>query len=166
MANTTFTNASGSITTVSITGSLTNLDYPTGYTKYNITEVVIGTDVMSIGDNAFAYCTLLESVTIPESVTSIGVAGFHFCGSLTSMTIPPSVTSIGNGAFDFHGPDPDPPPVITITMNTHEINGTVYISPTINQSFFGSTVNIFVLPTPIPPTCSACRSRKSLWIRS
>ena len=55
--------------------------------------------VKSIGDYAFAYCTSLASVTIPDSVTSIGDYAFQSCGSLTSVTIGDSVTSIGEYAF-------------------------------------------------------------------
>ena len=53
----------------------------------------------SIGDWAFAYCTGLSSITIPDSVTSIGERAFWGCKGLTSITIPDSVTSIGNAAF-------------------------------------------------------------------
>ena len=55
--------------------------------------------VTSIGGSAFAYCSGLTSVTIPNSVTSIGESAFFYCSGLTSVTIPNSVTSIGNKAF-------------------------------------------------------------------
>ena len=55
--------------------------------------------VTSIGDDAFCYCSVLTSVTIPNSVTSIGSSAFESCSGLTSITIPNSVTSIGSSAF-------------------------------------------------------------------
>ena len=55
--------------------------------------------VTSIGGSAFAYCSGLTSVTIPNSVTSIGSWAFFGCDGLTSVTIGNSVTSIGRSAF-------------------------------------------------------------------
>jgi len=77
----------------------------------------INLPVISIGEEAFAGCTSLTNVIIPNGVTSIGDWAFDDCTSLisvtipnfiinfsggtslTSVTIPNSVTSIGGGAF-------------------------------------------------------------------
>ena len=56
--------------------------------------------ITSIGREAFAFCSGLTSITIPNSVTSIGNCAFYNCSGLTSVTIPNSVTSIGDWAFN------------------------------------------------------------------
>ena len=55
--------------------------------------------VTRIGDRAFAGCTGLTDIIIPDSVTSIGDGVFVDCTGLTDIIIPDSVTSIGEGAF-------------------------------------------------------------------
>ena len=66
--------------------------------KY-IKNVVIGSDVTSIGNWAFYYCESLVSVTMPENLTSIGSSAFRGCSALTSIRIPEEVTSIGEYTF-------------------------------------------------------------------
>lgn len=67
--------------------------------KTNLTDVVIGDCVTSIGENAFLSCRSLTSVTIGSGVTSIGDDAFYYCSGLTSVAIPDSVTTIGDSAF-------------------------------------------------------------------
>jgi hypothetical protein len=55
--------------------------------------------VTSIGEAAFAGCTGLTAITIPDSVTSIGAGAFGNCTGLTAIAIPDSVTNIGAGTF-------------------------------------------------------------------
>ena len=67
--------------------------------KVDIPAELGGKPVTEIGLLAFAGCSNLTKVTIPEGVTSIGKWAFLHCSSLTEVTIPKSVTSIGNAAF-------------------------------------------------------------------
>ncbi|MBQ9641724.1 MAG: leucine-rich repeat domain-containing protein [Bacteroidaceae bacterium] len=55
--------------------------------------------VTSIGENAFAHCSGLTSVTIPSGVTAIGSYAFNNCSGLISITIPSGVTAIERSAF-------------------------------------------------------------------
>ena len=64
-----------------------------------IPDTIEGNPVTSIGDDAFTYCAMLKSITIPDSVTSIGSNAFESCRNLTSITIPDGVTSIEDRAF-------------------------------------------------------------------
>ncbi|MBO5561131.1 MAG: leucine-rich repeat domain-containing protein, partial [Firmicutes bacterium] len=123
------TNSDGIFDKVTLTGSgaMANYDYSgspwckttdSGY----INDIIIGSGITTIGDNAFyslnakngitipntvtsigkrAFCNCYScpSITIPNSVTSIGDEAFSSCRVLTSLTIPSSVTSIGNSAF-------------------------------------------------------------------
>ena len=67
-------------------------------TSFN--ELKFFTGLSRIGNNAFAGCTGLTSVTIPNSVTSIGSGAFFYCIGLTNIEIPSSVTEIGKDAFE------------------------------------------------------------------
>ena len=102
---------SGGVLTISGTGAMA--DFGDSYSKApwlsykdNITSVVIGEGVTSIGDFAFYECDYLASVSIPASVTSIGQSAFYNCGTsvtVTALTVTiatgSSLTTIGNGAF-------------------------------------------------------------------
>ena len=94
--------------------------------KIGLTTVTFaeGSELESIGQQAFYGCTILSSITIPASVTeigekafyacenlatvtfaegsklkSIGELAFQYCKVLSSITIPASVTSIGAKLF-------------------------------------------------------------------
>ena len=67
----------------------------------SLTAITIPEGVTSIGGWAFADCSSLTAITIPEGVTSIGDYVFQGCSSLTAITLPESVTSIGFEAFRY-----------------------------------------------------------------
>ena len=95
------------VLTISGSGNMLNdfiYDYDPWETyRGDITSVIIGDSVTSIGNGAFSGCSSLTSVTIGNSVTSIGYSAFSGCSGLTSVTIPNSVTSIGSDAFRYSG---------------------------------------------------------------
>lgn len=59
--------------------------------------------LQSIGNNAFAGCSSLSSLTLPDSVQSIGSSVFGGCSALESITIPASVTDLDPAAFSSTG---------------------------------------------------------------
>ena len=74
-------------------------DQPWKNSINDITSVVIGDDVTTIGNYAFYGCENLTSVTIGSNVGSIGTSAFTVCQKLASVSIPASVTNIGDYAF-------------------------------------------------------------------
>lgn len=74
-------------------------DCTTSATNISIMPEIDGYDIVAIGDEAFANCTELMSLTIPSSVTSIGESAFYGCTSLEALTIPDGVTELESGTF-------------------------------------------------------------------
>ena len=87
--------------TVEIGTNLTSIGDYAFYYCTGLTSVTIPNSVTNIGKSVFGFCKGITSAMIPDSVTSIGWAAFSNCSGLTSVTIPDSVTSIGDGAFNF-----------------------------------------------------------------
>lgn len=61
-------------------------------------DFVVPESILTIGDNAFVYCTGLRSVAIP-SATSIGRQAFYNTG-LQSVVIPPTASTVDATAFN------------------------------------------------------------------
>ncbi len=91
-----------------------------GYPHF--TEISLPNSLNSIGGSAFAYCSALEDIELPEGVTKVSdqcfltcvnlksvslpstlrtieTSAFHFCTSLSDITLPQGVTKIGWQAF-------------------------------------------------------------------
>ena len=65
----------------------------------SLESITLPESVTEIGDCAFSRCVSLKSVAIPDSVTKIGLRAFAECTSLESITLPESVTEIGEEVF-------------------------------------------------------------------
>ena len=61
--------------------------------------MTIPSGVTSLGDNCFARCSSLTSITLPSGITSLGAECFSNCSSLTSITLPSGVASLGANCF-------------------------------------------------------------------
>lgn len=59
----------------------------------------INADVREIGESAFAGCTQLTKINLPDGIVKIGADAFYSCESLVEIDIPESVTEIGESAF-------------------------------------------------------------------
>ena len=62
---------------IQIAGEMTSQSYTN--IPNNFTNVDIGSDVTSLGDNCFSLCESLKTITIPLSVISIGNSCFYRC---------------------------------------------------------------------------------------
>ena len=65
----------------------------------SIKELVIESGVASICDGAFAGCTALETLSLPDSLRAIGEKAFSGCEKLAAVSLPAGVERIGENAF-------------------------------------------------------------------
>lgn len=76
----------------------------TGYSMKSTENVVIpsefeGYPVTEIAPNAFAHCSKIKSVVVPEGVTKIGYSAFTSCRQLREISLPETLVTIENSAF-------------------------------------------------------------------
>ena len=91
--------------TISGTGEMKNWTsyseedwHDTQYTEV-IEKVIIENGITRIGEEAFAGCTSLKSIEIPESLVSIATEAFMDCESLSEIDLSKNVSIIGSWAF-------------------------------------------------------------------
>ena len=65
-----------------------------------ITECEIKDGCRFIFDNAFQYCSKLETIDIPNSVKFIGSSAFDYCNKLSTVYLPKSLTRIESFLFN------------------------------------------------------------------
>ena len=61
-------------------------------------SVFLPSSIQTIEHGAFAYCTKLSKIVLPEGLTTVGNAAFGAAG-LTNITIPKSLKKVGEAAF-------------------------------------------------------------------
>lgn len=66
-----------------------------------LTSVTIPNTVTSVGNRAFESCISLDSIIIPSSISYLPVCVFARCTGLTYADVGEGVTQIGMGAFEF-----------------------------------------------------------------
>ena len=109
--------------------------------RNNITSVVIGDGVTSIGNYAFRECSYLTSVTIGSNVGSIGTSAFDTCLRLASVSIPASVTSIGDYAFVSCGTSAA---ALVVTIADGSLLSSIGV-----QAFFNANLASFNIPASV-----------------
>lgn len=68
-----------------------------GYQK--VTEIIISEGIVEIGKNAFAYCSNLLDIDLPNSLEIIADRSFEECVNLFDITMSRGLKSIGDYAF-------------------------------------------------------------------
>lgn len=115
--------ANGNATITAYNGSESNLTIPSTIENHNVVTIgahafdesrnstnghtiknlVISEGIQRIELLAFAKCTNLETVKLPESLTFLDMQTFLQCSKLNSVSIPSKIKSIGDGTFQETG---------------------------------------------------------------
>ena len=84
-----------------VDSGITNLDRWFAYSSRNLTEVTFaeGSRITRIDQNAFARCSSLRTLRLPETVTYIGYDAFTDCTLLRELYLPDGVNAIMPNAF-------------------------------------------------------------------
>ena len=72
---------------------------PKVFMNCGITSVTLGSNIKSIGNQAFQGCTQIQYVNLSDSLEEIGMQAFYGCYNLHQLLIPDNVTTIGGNAF-------------------------------------------------------------------
>lgn len=89
----------GSITSVSISGTITNIGDCAFSDCPLLNTISMPSTINVIGNESFARCEKLESIVFPSSLIEIGQSAFIGCSSIEELSIPNTVTTVRSGAF-------------------------------------------------------------------
>ena len=90
----------GNATDVRIPDGVRHLSYAFAM-NFEVVNVEMGPDVLTVGSAAFAYCTAIRRVKLGENVMFIGEGAFDGCENMTSVNIPEKVQRISSYAFNY-----------------------------------------------------------------
>ena len=104
-----------------------------------VKEYVLGEDVKSIGEFAFAECPNLITVHLSEGLTSIGSSAFYLCSNLTEINIPSTLTSLGQSSFYMCYR------LTKVVINNNALVSNDYSSWSTLSYYFGNQVEEYIL---------------------
>jgi len=117
--------------------STTATSAPWGAYCKEISTVVFGEGVTSIGNEAFYNCSNIQSVIFSKTLASIGSFAFASCDKLSSIIIPDTVTNIESYAFSYC----DSLTVVSIGTGITQVNqGTFKNCPNLEVLFLGNNI--------------------------
>lgn len=112
----------------------------------------LGNNLKTINSMAFASCSKLQSIEIPEGVTSIGTNAFAMCTNLKSITLPSTVAQLGSDSVSiFVGCTKLETITVAEGNPVYKVESGCLINKTTN-SLLGGTVNA-VIPDYVTSIC-------------
>ena len=104
-----------------------------------LTSVSIPDEVETIGSYAFAGCEGLTSVTIPSGVKTIKAYAFNICENLSSIVISQNVQTIEDNVFS------DCSGLTSVTINSNAILSKYYSEDNNLKNIFGEQVKEYII---------------------
>lgn len=79
--------------------NVSSIGYEAFANKSELESIVISEGITTIGEKSFWFCENLTDVKLPSTLKTIGYMSFWACRALSEITIPNGVTDIQDGAF-------------------------------------------------------------------
>lgn len=84
---------------INIQTMIDSAEYLKGIIDRSLSNIIVPSNITSIGSSAFYRCTELTNIVLPDGLQVIGAGSFRYCSKLPIIDIPATVTSIGSNAF-------------------------------------------------------------------
>ena len=91
----------GVVTYEKISGGLKIVSVDSSTTELHLKRDVDGMPLLTVGEDAFSQCSVLQTLTFESGITEFETAALYGCSALTTLKLPDTLTKIGEGAFAF-----------------------------------------------------------------